>query len=163
MHRPMLLLVLVLIASSHFSMVTTSRNKNKVPKPKKTKPKFLKPNNPNPAFERFTVEIHNDLRMFILDAHCSSKDDDLGLHILFPDEEQRWSFHDNWLGTTDFHCRLEWQYGLLDFDAFHSNTDNLLIDYCANATWIWSARQDGIYLNNQDDDLVLYEYWDMLG
>ena len=166
MHRPMLLLVLVLvlIASSHFSMVaTSSKYKNKVPKPRKTKPKFPEPNNPYSAFQHFSVEIHNDLHMFILDSHCTSKDDDLGLHILFPDEEQNWSFHDNWLDSTDFHCKLEWQYGLLEFEAFYSNHGKFLVDHCANSTCIWSARQDGVYLNNKDDELVLYDYWDMLG
>ena len=162
----MLLLALVLIASSNLSVVTTNVPKNKVPKTKVPKPEIGGPNLPKAnqplvSFKPFSIEIHNDMQMFILDTHCFSKNDDLGLHILFPDEVQSWSFHGNWLGTTDFHCRLEWEDGILEFEAFYRNID-LLTNYCSNSICVWSARQDGIYLYNRDNQPVFYDYWDML-
>uniref|UniRef100_A0A0A0KL79 S-protein homolog n=1 Tax=Cucumis sativus TaxID=3659 RepID=A0A0A0KL79_CUCSA len=130
-------------------------------KNKSPTPKLSVPNNPVVMFERFTVEIHNDLRMFILDSHCYSKDDDLGLHILFPDEKQDWSFKGNWIATTSFHCRLEWEVGYLEFDSFKSAPD-FVTNYCGNQTCIWSARQDGVYLNNAAGEQVFYNYWEMI-
>lgn len=45
----------------------------------------------------------------ILNVHCKSKDDNLGLHILHFQEFFSWHFRPNFFGTTLFFCRLHWQ------------------------------------------------------
>ncbi|CAK9323983.1 unnamed protein product [Citrullus colocynthis] len=133
----------------------------KFPKNKNTKPKLPPPNDPIVSFEKFRVEIHNNLHIYLLDSHCYSKDNDLGLHVLFPNEQQNWSFKGNWVDTTDFHCRLEWEEGCLEFDSFVSDPD-FVINNCCNKTCIWSARQDGVYLNDASGKETFFDYWDML-
>lgn len=112
-------------------------------------------------FASINVQIHNDLQMYILDSHCFSKDDDLGLHILFPGDKNEWSFKDNFFETTKFHCRLEWENGLLEFDSFRSDID-FLYHFCGNSNCSWSARQDGVYLTDINGEFVFQDYWDML-
>ncbi|KAL4017200.1 hypothetical protein IC575_024876 [Cucumis melo] len=109
----------------------------------------------------YQVKIHNDLEMYLLDSHCFLKDNDLGLHILFPGEQQDWSFEDNIFETTKFRCRLEWENGLLEFDSFKSDLD-FLNNFCGNLTCSWSAKQDGVYLTNAKGEYVFQDYWDML-
>lgn len=113
------------------------------------------------AFRKFNVQIHNELHMYLLDSHCYSKDDDLGVHVLYPNDRQSWSFKGNWLGTTMFHCKLEWENGSLEFDAFSSNVE-FLTNFCGNASCCWSVRQDGIYLTNRNGQVVFKQHWEML-
>ncbi|KAL0540318.1 hypothetical protein IC582_024553 [Cucumis melo] len=156
--RPMpLLLVLLLLNSLNMSIA----KEKKFPKNKNGKPKLPNPNNPVVSFQKFRVEIHNDLDMYLLDSRCYSKDNDLGLHVLFPDEQQNWSFEGNWDDTTDFHCRLEWENGYLEFDSFISDPE-FVTDHCSNRTCIWSARQSGVYLNDAEDQETFFDYWEML-
>lgn len=151
-----LLLVLLLLTSFNVSMA-----KNKKAKSKTEKPDLPDPNNPIVSFEKFRVEIHNDLNMYLLDSRCYSKDDNFGLHVLFPDEQQNWSFKGNWDDTTTFHCRLEWEIGYLEFDSFKSDPA-FVTDFCCNKTCIWSARQSGVYLNDANNQEIFFDYWEML-
>ncbi|KAL0540332.1 hypothetical protein IC582_024568 [Cucumis melo] len=154
--RLTLLLVILILTPLRTSMAKKKSPKNRVPKPD-----LPLPNNPLVSFEGFRVEIHNELLTYILDSSCYSKDDDLGLHRLYPNEQQNWSFKGNWIATTDFHCKLEWEIAYLEFDSFKSDPD-FVTNYCGNRTCIWSARQDGVYLNNAVGQQVFYDYWEML-
>lgn len=158
MHKLMLLLALFLLIITSFDVSMALKDHRKK---KETGPEQPKPHEPLVAFREFNIEIHNDLQMYILDSHCYSKDDDLKLHVLFPNDKQSWSFRGNWLGTTNFHCKLEWENGYLEFDAF-SNDVEFLTKFCGESSCVWSARQDGVYLTNQDGQSVLYDRWEML-
>lgn len=99
--------------------------------------------------------------MYILDCHCWSKDDDLGLNILLPDDRQSWSFRRNFMGTTLFHCRLEWERGFREFDAFFVDED-FFNQFCPNFLCVWLAKPDGLYMLNGAGQLVLHHRWKML-
>lgn len=159
-HKLVFLIGLLLIALFDTSMAKGkfSKNRNQDVIPKRP---YSPPRTPLIQFRKYQIEIHNDLRMFILDSRCYSKDDDLGLHILFPDDQQNWTFRANFMETTKFICRLEWQYGELIFDSFVSDY-NFLNRHCGNSVCGWSARQDGVYLTNEVGQYVFYDYWDML-
>lgn len=159
------LLLLLLIASYNVSIVESN-----APKKKRASGSDLpEPNQPLVAFRNFRIEIHNELENLILNTHCYSKDNDLGVHELFPEMQQRWSFKGNWLGRTNFHCRLDWRKGFLDFDAFY-NFPEFVKNFCVNdpdddsdvSVCVWTARMDGIYLTRYDGELVFALHWNLI-
>lgn len=110
---------------------------------------------------KFHLEIRNELKMYIMDCHCWSKDNDLGLQILLPDERQSWPFRRNFMGTTLFHCRLEWERGFREFDAFFVDED-FVNQFCPNFLCVWIAKQDGLYMLNEAGQLVFHHHWKLL-
>ncbi|KAL4017185.1 hypothetical protein IC575_024861 [Cucumis melo] len=153
----MLLLILFIVISFDISMAS---NNGKI-KSQETGPELPEPHEPLVTFHKFNIRIYNELQMYLLDSHCYSKDDDLGTKVLYPNDEQSWSFRGNWLGTTNFHCKLEWENGYLEFDAF-SNDVKFLTNFCAKSSCCWSARQDGVYLTNQNGQVVFNQNWEMI-
>ncbi|KAG5589225.1 hypothetical protein H5410_039739 [Solanum commersonii] len=53
-----------------------------------------------------------------LDVHCLSRDDDLGVHTLEPGDKYDFSFHENFLSTTHFYCKLKWGRNSSIFDDY---------------------------------------------
>ncbi|XP_023546843.1 S-protein homolog 1-like [Cucurbita pepo subsp. pepo] len=152
---PLLLLLLLLLHLVSLTMSVASKKKAE------TGPEQPDPNQPAIALRKFDVHIRNGLRMYLLDSHCCSKDDDLGVHVVYPDDEQSWSFRGNWLGSTNFHCKLEWAYGFVEFDAFADDL-NFVTTFCGDSSCVWTAKQDGVYLADQNGQLVFKDHWEML-
>ncbi|MCD7469539.1 hypothetical protein HAX54_008643 [Datura stramonium] len=44
----------------------------------------------------------------LLNVHCQSRDDDLGIHTLNVGDKYDFSFHENFWGTTVFYCSFAW-------------------------------------------------------
>lgn len=119
------------------------------------------PNRSLIVIPKYRVEIRNVMKMYILDTHCWSKDNNLGLNILLPGEKQHWSFRSNFWGTTLFHCRLEWERGFKEFDAFIVD-ETFVNEFCPNKRCVWLAKQDGLYMVNGAGQHVLKYRWKML-
>ncbi|KAK9138522.1 hypothetical protein Sjap_009116 [Stephania japonica] len=61
----------------------------------------------NAPFDEITVHIRNQISPeSVLYLHCRSKDDDLGVHYIYFDQEFHWHFRVNLWGTTLFWCNL---------------------------------------------------------
>ncbi|PIN06704.1 hypothetical protein CDL12_20735 [Handroanthus impetiginosus] len=75
-----------------------------------------------------------------LKVHCQSKDDDLGYHILKPNDDYNWSFCDNIFATSLFFCHLWWGKKDIAFDAFKARWFEGERDQV-----YWVAKKDGIY------------------
>ncbi|CAN1190429.1 S-protein homolog 2 [Linum perenne] len=70
-------------------------------------------------FER--VSITNNLTGLALIAHCHSKDDDLGAHVVSVGSDLSWSFEDEEFGRTLFWCDIAVQDKRIRFDAYKDN------------------------------------------
>ncbi|CAK9323985.1 unnamed protein product [Citrullus colocynthis] len=119
---------------------------------------------PNRSFidlKKFHVEIRNMMEMYILDSHCRSKDNDLGLHILLPGERQRWSFRTNIWETTLFHCTLKWERGSREFKAFYFD-DAFFSVFCPDRECVWLAEQGGLSMVNRVGEHILRYRWNSL-
>ncbi|KAK4756548.1 hypothetical protein SAY87_006675 [Trapa incisa] len=55
--------------------------------------------------------------------HCKSKDDDLGNHIVGPNQRYGFEFRDNFLGTTLFFCGVKTEYGEGVYEIFTHRRD----------------------------------------
>lgn len=93
---------------------------------------------------KFKVSIINNLQNNTLDAHCQSKEDDLGLRHLAVHQEFSWKFRSNFWSTTLYFCNLRWVGGHKVFDAFTVD-DKFLVANCASTYCSWKAQEDGIY------------------
>ncbi|XP_048432706.1 S-protein homolog 2-like [Pyrus x bretschneideri] len=85
--------------------------------------------------DRVLVEIINGV-MVDLNAHCKSKDDDLGLQKLRGDSPIgifRFSFVPNIWGTTLYHCSFAWKQESHHFDIFVSKRDE---GKCRSCSWV---------------------------
>ncbi|KAL0378828.1 UNVERIFIED_CONTAM: hypothetical protein Sradi_3188300 [Sesamum radiatum] len=69
----------------------------------------ISPSKVGPA-EVFTVHVVNNLsnNMSALLIHCASKDDDLGNHTLYVNDDFHWRSHMNFSVSTMFFCRFQW-------------------------------------------------------
>ena len=65
------------------------------------------------------------------------------------------------MGTTLFHCRLEWERGFREFDAFFVDED-FVNQFCPNFLCVWIAKQDGLYMLNEAGQLVFHHHWKLL-
>lgn len=54
------------------------------------------------------VQITNKLKGdLMLIVHCKSKNDDFGVHVIFPSENYRFSFGHNFFAKTLFYCSFK--------------------------------------------------------
>lgn len=83
-------------------------------------------------FEKKTVTIMNNVRNEeVLNVHCSSSEDDLGLKHLTFGTYQQFKFKVNWKGTTKFRCHFTWRGGGDHwFTIFKDSRDS-----CDNCEW----------------------------
>ncbi|KAK6781649.1 hypothetical protein RDI58_019445 [Solanum bulbocastanum] len=101
----------------------------------------------NPAItETFTSAISQSTPL--LDVHCQSKDDDLGVRTLKPGDKFDFSFHPNLLDTTHFYCKFTWGANTTTFDVYYKHkspckyTSVIATDlYCT-----WMIEDNAIYL-----------------
>ncbi|KAK4756429.1 hypothetical protein SAY87_006556 [Trapa incisa] len=73
-------------------------------------------------------------------VHCKSKDDDLGVHELGPQQAYTFHFHGNIFGTTLFFCGINTDYGNGVYDIYDRRRDRDRCFIC-----IWDVKQDGVY------------------
>nr|XP_027186908.1 S-protein homolog 5-like [Cicer arietinum] len=73
-----------------------------------------------------------------LTVHCKSKDDDLGVHVLSPDENYGFKFRHNWFAETLFHCSFQWNDVIHWFDIYQEVRDYPLCKAC-----YWKIMQIG--------------------
>ncbi|CAN0863566.1 S-protein homolog 3 [Linum grandiflorum] len=85
-----------------------------------------------------TIHLTNNLTLGkTLNAHCRSKDNDIGLKQIAPGCELSWSFSSNFFCTTLFWCHLYVEDKFLIFDVYNCKKYK-------NPTR-WSVRDRGVY------------------
>jgi hypothetical protein len=97
----------------------------------------------------YRLHIENGFQRALLGAHCKSKNNDLGLHLIPAHSDYNWGFAGNFLRTTLYFCDLSWEGGHLTFDVFKYN-ENFLKTYCPHPSsdCRWRAQEDGIHAYN---------------
>ncbi|KAI3760617.1 hypothetical protein L1987_51014 [Smallanthus sonchifolius] len=118
---------------------------------------------------QFHVRIHNDIEgvEYKLVTHCFSGDDDLGTHILKPNQERSWTFHDViWPGKHSvFVCDFLWKNLYNRFEVINTGWPNMCdkLDKPGCRTYHWSVKSDGFYLaigdNPVPSDYVFKDSW----
>ena len=92
------------------------------------------------------VAILNHMKDSTLLAHCKSKNDDLGEHVIVPGGKYYWMFSENVWQSTLFWCNFSSKHGQASGEVFWPDNGGWLQDRCASNTCIWAARDDGISL-----------------
>ncbi|XP_027343144.1 S-protein homolog 2-like [Abrus precatorius] len=88
------------------------------------------------------VRVVNELgNGVVLNVHCRSKDDDLGVHDLQNGSYQEWSFQNNISGTTLFWCSLNWNNQQHSIEAYSTKNDD---EDCEWKCWR-VIKPDGAY------------------
>ncbi|KAG7572072.1 Plant self-incompatibility S1 [Arabidopsis suecica] len=94
----------------------------------------------------------------VLTVHCKSDDDDLGIHSVQRYYEYGFKFGDSLLHLTAFVCTLEHGVGpkySVTFTAYLANPFFI----STGVIKLWVAFDDGIYLTDEDHDLVKIYGW----
>ncbi|KAK4774349.1 hypothetical protein SAY86_009284 [Trapa natans] len=71
--------------------------------------------------------------------HCQSKDDDLGVHTILPNDIYNFEFHNNIWGTTLFFCRVTTSYGQGLYDFYKYSRDKKRCTVC-----VYRVTKDGV-------------------
>ncbi|XVF61735.1 hypothetical protein PTKIN_Ptkin08bG0154300 [Pterospermum kingtungense] len=111
------------------------------------------------AGKRYHVHISNGLNNYQkLTIHCKSGDDDLGWHVIPVSLEWNWTFRANFFGSTLYWCNMSWSKHQGSFEVFVMNYS--MLQKCDFKECFWSARDDGLYLENDSDGswLKLYNW-----
>lgn len=75
-----------------------------------------------------------------LKVHCEFGGQDLGVHVLYHDQDFHWSLCDTSQGRT-MSCQLSWGSKNIAFEAFKESGIHISESF-------WSARSDAIYLRD---------------
>ncbi|KAK4729246.1 hypothetical protein R3W88_022234 [Solanum pinnatisectum] len=83
-----------------------------------------------------------------LNVHCLSRDDDLGVHTLEPGDKYDFSFHENFLSTTHFYCKLKWGRNSSIFDVYYKKQSLCYYKFfkVTDLYCTWSVQDYAIYL-----------------
>ncbi|KAJ0111752.1 hypothetical protein Patl1_01642 [Pistacia atlantica] len=108
-------------------------------------------------FNKFQVFILNNFQNNTLEAHCKSRDDDLGLRHLPVHGEFNWKFRMNLKASTLYFCNLWWTGGHLAFDAFKVD-EKFLFEFCSISYCRWKAQEDGIYVYSVKHKQYMFMY-----
>ena len=92
------------------------------------------------------VVILNHMKDSPLLAHCKSKDDDLGKHVIQPWGKYDWMFNENFWQTTLFWCYFSSKNGHTSGQVFWPENGSWLSDRCESNTCQWAAGDNGISL-----------------
>lgn len=93
-----------------------------------------------------------------LTTHCSSTEDDLGVHVLENGQTLGWHFRPNIWGTTKYRCLLQSQYSNGNYVVYSFSRDD---DFCGE-TCVYSATPTGICLKNKKNNNQLCRQWSAL-
>ncbi|OWM71369.1 hypothetical protein CDL15_Pgr027020 [Punica granatum] len=75
---------------------------------------------------KVTVVVFNDLpNGASFNIHCKSGDDDVGLHVMGPNQKYQLRFALYLRGTTLFFCGMSWAGGHKVFDIYRTKRDNM--------------------------------------
>ncbi|KAK8630540.1 hypothetical protein V6N13_079330 [Hibiscus sabdariffa] len=113
------------------------------------------------GINQFTVHIINVFTGTneTLEAHCKSKDDDLGVRHVAVHNEFNWSFHISPIfAKTKFYCHMWWSGGEKYLDVFWIDDD--FIKNCREGQCRWMSRNDGIYFFNLHGGYLLAHKWE---
>ncbi|VFQ65331.1 unnamed protein product [Cuscuta campestris] len=109
------------------------------------------------------IPTHNPVQPpKVLNVHCKSKDDDLGLWTMTENQSREFHFRVNYWWTTLFWCRFDWGTKFANFVVFDANSrdgyDCRRERYCN-----WRVKTDGFYFAKgefpKDSDFVRKGYW----
>ncbi|MFS8004765.1 putative plant self-incompatibility S1 [Helianthus anomalus] len=95
---------------------------------------------------KYFVNIHSSIRNDNVTLRCQSKDDDLGSHVLSPNNDYEWSFCQSFSRATLFFCHFWWNNNEQIFDVFNSTMG----EWCREGRpegdiCRWLVREDGFY------------------
>ncbi|KAK6930301.1 Plant self-incompatibility S1 [Dillenia turbinata] len=93
----------------------------------------------------------------ILEIHCESEYEDLGVHSLPPGETYHFSFRPNLFGSTIFYCSFQWDNIPKYFDIYHQGIERKACVEC-----LWQARPTGPCMFNYDTHIlkeIYIEVW----
>ena len=98
-----------------------------------------------------------------LNAHCWSKDNDLGQHTISSGQEYQWSFNRNifyFFMKTRFHCSVSWaEANDFKFLAYHSFRDEHICGgHGKNHDCLWLFSPEGIYFYDYDISIWSLRY-----
>lgn len=81
-------------------------------------------------------------------VHCWSGDDDIGQHSLHVGQQIAWHFRVNWLGSTQFTCKVKHGTRAKQFYAFSAPIEG---SECAgDGQCYWLIVEDGFYFSKDD-------------
>ena len=96
---------------------------------------------PSKVHMKITNDLENGL---VLNLHCQSKDNDLGVHALSKGEAFLFVFRPSFGGHTLFYCSMDWQGASHHFDIYNYEVDgNRCKHDCP-----WSVKEAGPCLFN---------------
>ncbi|OVA18533.1 Plant self-incompatibility S1 [Macleaya cordata] len=111
-------------------------------------------------WRKIHVHVENDITPNkMMELHCKSKDDDLGLRSLEYKESFSWKFKINFSKTTLFFCYMGWNGtdGKLvqgSFEIYSAKRDRTR---CGTQCY-WSARKDGVFSPSSEGYQVMYPW-----
>lgn len=108
------------------------------------------------GYHKARVTIVNDLPHGLdLMVHCKSKNDDLGVQLLRPQQRFEFRFRPSFWRNTLFFCGFRWTGAFHYFDIYHQDRD---VDRCSECTW--SVVPNGPCLfNERSGKYDLCEKW----
>lgn len=78
----------------------------------------------------------------VLNLHCKSKNDDLGLHVLNYMSSFSWQFKSNlFVYNTLFYCHMSWHDTSVSFDVYRAKRD----DSRCSSKCLWTITKAGAY------------------
>ena len=96
----------------------------------------------------WVVTIYNLQTNSTLQAHCKSKDDDLGDHIINIKGQYGWGFKENFWQTTLFWCNFSSLNGHASFEVFWPEKEEWLESRCKSGICKWVATDEGFSFEN---------------
>ena len=108
--------------------------------------------------KKVDIRITNDLGddSTLLNLHCKSKDDDLGIQTLEPHFFFEFGFKPNFWSTTLFFCTFWWGNESHSFDIYEQNRD---IERCSDMCWWRVGKAGPCLLNNKVKRYTYCENW----
>ena len=91
------------------------------------------------------VKIHNSLSSSspVLQVHCRSGDDDLGVHTVSQGGEYSWRFCNSFFQTTVFSCEIQAGFKFTNFKSYDSSDRE---SQCPSNVCTWIVKDDGVYI-----------------
>ncbi|XP_052206919.1 S-protein homolog 29-like [Diospyros lotus] len=113
-------------------------------------------------FRKTAVRVFNNVSGLLI-VRCQSKDDDIGVQTLRPNQNLTWRFRPHvFPANTLFFCHFYWGFKDQIFDVYNNYID----DFCTHRhskdySCYWSVRPDGFYFSgtNYAGSYVKWHDW----